>query len=233
MSIVTVVTGAGAGIGSEICRILLERGETVIGCPRRPGSETLAALSGGHPDRFHEVRMDVSDDASIEQAVAEIESRVDHVDRLFNNAGFYPKKEGGLTALSRDTLGKAFQTNAIGPLKVTAALLPLLRKGNEKRLAQITSLMGSITDNTSGRSYSYRLSKTALNMAVKNLAHELGHEGFIALAIHPGWVQTNMGGSMAPLPLGPASEEVLRIVLEATPDQNGAFLGPGGKVLPF
>ncbi len=233
MSIVTVVTGAGAGIGSEICRILLERGETVIGCPRRPGSDKLAALSREHGDRFHEVLMDVADDDSIERAAGEIGTRVDHVDRLFNNAGFYPKNEGSLGDLDRNTLGKAFQVNAVGPLKVTSALLPLLRKGSEKRLAQITSLMGSITDNSSGRSYSYRLSTTALNMAVKNLAHELGHEGFIAVAIHPGWVQTNMGGSMAPLPLGPASEEVVRLALEATPEQNGTFLGPGGKVLPF
>ncbi len=93
--------------------------------------------------------------------------------------------------------------------------------------------MGSIGDNTSGSSYAYRMSKTALNMAVRNLAHELGPEGFIALTIHPGWVRTSMGGSAAPLGLEPAVAELLRIALLAGPEDNGSFKGPGGKDLPF
>jgi NAD(P)-dependent dehydrogenase (short-subunit alcohol dehydrogenase family) len=93
--------------------------------------------------------------------------------------------------------------------------------------------MGSNGDNTSGGSYAYRISKAALNMATTNLAHDLGPEGFVALAIHPGWVRTRMGGSAAPLEVRSASEEVLRIALSATLAENGRFLGPGGKALPY
>ena len=83
-------------------------------------------------------------------------------------------------------------------------------------------LMGSIADNTSGGSYSYRLSKTALNMAVKNLAHELGSEGFVSVAIHPGWVQTKMGGSMAP---GSSAMGAARSLTSAAVDETKS-IGP-------
>jgi len=112
-------------------------------------------------------------------------------------------------------------------------MLPLLRKGSGKRVIQMTSLMGSMGDNTSGGSYAYRMSKAALNMANRNLAHELGREGFLCLAVHPGWVQTRMGGSAAPLGLVPAVEQILENALESGPDDNGGFKGPGRADLPF
>ena len=93
--------------------------------------------------------------------------------------------------------------------------------------------MGSIDDNTSGGSYAYRVSKNALNMVVRNLAHELGPEGFIALAIHPGWVKTSMGGPAAPLELEPAVRDILRTALNTGAEDNGGFRGPGGITEPY
>ena len=100
-------------------------------------------------------------------------------------------------------------------------------------LIQITSRMGSIADNTSGRSYAYRLSKTALNMATKNLSHDLGGRGFVTFCIHPGWVQTDMGSAHAPLSVEEATRDVLDNALTTDRTRSGSFLGPGGTILPW
>ncbi len=233
MTTVAVVTGAARGIGLECCRQLLARGFTVVGCPRVEGSEALAQLVQEHPGRMFEISMDVGDDARVSRAAAQIEQVVDHLDLLINNAGIYPKDDGGLERLELQKLVDAFDVNALGPLRVTRAMLPLLRKGSGKRVIQMTSLMGSMADNTSGGSYAYRMSKAALNMANRNLAHELGREGFLCLAVHPGWVRTRMGGDAAPLGLGPAVEQILENALESGMQDNGGFKGPGRADLPF
>ena len=116
---------------------------------------------------------------------------------------------------------------------MTRALLPLLRRGSGKRLVQITSLMGSMGDNGSGGSYAYRMSKAALNMANVNLGHEFGHEGFVALTVHPGWVQTRMGGGAAPLRAEESVAGILRLTAEAGADHNGGFYRWDGRPLPF
>ena len=233
MTNVALVTGAGRGIGLELCRQLLTRGFTVVGCPRIGGSDGLGQLVREHPQRTFEVPMDVGDDASVASAAADVGQFVDHLDLLINNAGIYPEDDGGVERLELRKLVDAFDVNALGALRVTRAMLPLLRRGSGKRVIQMTSLMGSVGDNTSGGSYAYRMSKAALNMANRNLAHELGREGFLCLAIHPGWVQTRMGGSAAPLGLSPAVEQILENALESGRDDHGGFKGPGRANLPF
>ena len=227
-----LVTGAARGIGLEICRQLLERGFTVIAAPRVPGSAELAALIVEHPERLHEVAFDVSDPSEVELAVGEVASLVEHLDVLVNNGAIYPK-DGGLESAELDDIARALSVNAIGPLRVTRALLPLLRKGEEKRVLHITSLMGSIGDNSSGYSYAYRMSKAALNMANKNLAIELGREGIFSMAIYPGWVQTRMGGTSAPLEIERAVRDVLANGLDSERSESGGFKGPGGAPLPW
>jgi NAD(P)-dependent dehydrogenase (short-subunit alcohol dehydrogenase family) len=174
--------------------------------------------------------MDVGDEGSIARAAAAIAQKVDRVDVLINNAGVYPRESLPFDRLDPEELVRAFRVNALGPLRATAALLPLLRTGTDKRVSALTSRMGSIDDNHSGGSYGYRLSKAALNMAVRNLAHELGREGFVVVAIHPGWVKTRMGGGdRAPLALQAAAAEVLRLARTADRSLSGTMLGPGGE----
>ena len=233
MDQVALVTGAGRGIGFELCQLLLEREYRVVACPRRSGVDALTQLGAKQPGRLLQVALDVRDAGSIAAAALEIGRWAKRIDLLINNAGIYPDQEGGLERLEMQDLIDAFDVNAVGPLRVIRALLPLLRSGKGKRLIQITSLMGSIEDNSSGGVYAYRMSKAALNMAVRNLAHELGPEGFVCLALHPGWVRTRMGGQSAPLDVRAASEEVLRVTLAANPADNGRFKGPGGEELPY
>ena len=233
MANVALVSGAGRGIGLESCRQLLERGFTVVACPRLEASDELDRLVRQHPNRAFRVSMDVGDDASVASAASEVGRVVDHLDLLINNAGIYPKDDGGVERLELQKLIDAFDVNALGALRVTRAMLPLLRKGSGKRVVQMTSLMGSMADNSSGGSYAYRMSKAAMNMANRNLAHELGREGFVCLAVHPGWVQTRMGGGGAPLGLESAVEQILENALETGAEDNGGFKGPGRANLPF
>lgn len=228
-----LITGAARGLGFEMCRQLLARKATVVACPRKEGEPDLTALAGEYPERLHVVPMDVSDPDSRAAAAERVSGRLERIDVLINNAGVYPRCGSVAGGLDEGMLRDAFHVNAVAPLKVVETFLPLLRKGKHKRLVQVTSLMGSVEDNTSGGSYAYRMSKAALNMATRNLAHELGPEGFLAFAIHPGWVRTRMGGNIAPLEIEPAVAAILRVAFEARAELNGAFLSPDGTRLPY
>jgi len=226
-----VITGAGRGIGAALCRQAAAAGDRVVACPR---TGDAPELDGPTRAAARIVPMDVADERSVAQAATAIAAEVEAVDVLIHNAGVYPREHVSFDALDPEALVQAFRVNALSALRVTGALLPLLRRGREKRVAALTSRMGSIDDNHSGGSYAYRMSKAALNMAVRNLAHELGKEGFVVVAIHPGWVRTRMGGGdRAPLPLDQAAAEVLRLARAADPALSGAMIGPGGERIPW
>jgi NAD(P)-dependent dehydrogenase (short-subunit alcohol dehydrogenase family) len=230
---VALVTGAARGLGLEMCRQLLAEDWRVIACPRVEEEGELAALVPRFKARLHIVTMDVGDEDSIQQAAKSVASRTDRIEVLINNAGVYPKIGSVASGIDSSEMIRAFQINTLGPMHVITALLPLLRNGRKKILAQITSKMGSIDDNSSGGSYAYRVSKSALNMVGMNLSHEFGPEGFTVLTIHPGWVQTRMGTDAAPLGLKEGAADVLKTILTATPEDNGAFIGPGQERVPW
>lgn len=233
MDSIVLVTGAARGLGFEMCRQMLAEGRRVVACPRTDGGEDLEQLAGDSGGRLQIVPMDVGDEGSIEGAAGRIGKLVDRIDILINNAGVYPETGTVSTGIDSDKMVRAFRVNTLGPMHVITALLPLLRKGKDRKLVQITSKMGSIDDNSSGGSYAYRVSKAALNMAVKNLAHEFGPDRFIAFTIHPGWVRTRMGTDAAPLAIEPGVADVLKTIREATGKDNGAFIGPGQEQIPW
>lgn len=228
-----LVTGAGRGLGLEMTRQLLESGETVFACPRHVNSADLDSLSAKHPKSLQVVPMDVTDGLSIREAVHRVSAHTDRLDVLINNAGVLHRGEPTVDALDPERLVEAYRINAVGPLRVTAAFLPLLQKGEGKRIVNVSTLMGSIEDDSSGGAYGYRMSKAALNIATKNLSIELAGDGFVVLAMHPGWVRTRLGGERAPLEVEPAARDLLRTALGAGPDRNGGFFGPGGDRLPW
>lgn len=232
MSIV-LVTGAARGLGLEMVRQLLDRGETVVACPRCPESCGLDALSVPHASTLHVVPMDVTDGLSVQEALRRVSARVPRLDVLINNAGVLHRGEPSVDALDFSRLEDAYRVNALGALRVTAAFLPLLKKGTGKRIVNVSSLMGSIEDDESGGAYGYRMSKAALNIATKNLAIELAGDGFVVVAMHPGWVRTRMGGERATLEIESAVRDLLATALSAGPKRSGGFYGPGGSRLSW
>ncbi len=217
-----LITGANRGIGYEYCRQLQQRGDRVIAVCRQPSNE-LKDLG---------VQVETGIDITQDDSVAELAQRLEgtKLDVLINNAGIL---EGvTLDELDFDSIRRQFEVNAIGPLRLTAALRPHLSDGS--KVAIMTSRMGSIADNTSGGSYGYRMSKVALSMAGKSLAHDLKPQGIAVAILHPGLVQTRMTGfSSSGITPTEAVKGLLARIDELTLENSGTFWHSNGEVLPW
>jgi len=220
-----LITAANRGIGLEFARQLAAAGESVI-ATARPGTD-VAELE--QLDVRIE-RLDVSDSASAEALAAKLGS--EPIDVLVNNAGFYPKG-GAFEELDMDSMLEAFNVNSLGAMRVTQALLPNLRLGKAKKIVQVTSKMGSMIDNNSGGSYAYRMSKAALNMFNTSLAVDLNDDGFCCAIVHPGWVQTRMGGDSAPITTEESVSGLLKVIASLKPTDSGAFFDYAGVRIGF
>lgn len=216
-----LVTGANRGIGLELCRRLKARGDQVIAVCRA-GSAELDRLG---------VRVEVGIDVSDGASVAELARRLNGValDVLVNNAGIL--RSESLDRMDFDAVAEQFAVNALGPLRVTAALAPLLHA--ESKVAIITSRMGSIADNGSGGYYGYRMSKSAVNAAGVSLAHDLKVRGIAVALIHPGMVATEMTGRHG-VPPEDAARGVIARIDALTLATSGKFVHAGtGEELPW
>jgi NAD(P)-dependent dehydrogenase (short-subunit alcohol dehydrogenase family) len=225
-----VITGASRGIGYELTLQALELGHRVIaGCRKPSQSLELRALLETHPEKLKIHELDVQEHKSVAKFAAAIGN--EPVDILINNAGVYLDGESAWSELKPELLQETLLTNSIGPVRMSQALLPLLKKSKQPRVANITSLMGSLEDNSSGGSLAYRMSKTALNMFTKNLS--LDEKELIVLSLHPGWVQTEMGGKRAPLAAKTSAEGLLRVIRGSTLKESGKFFSYNAKELPW
>ncbi|KMM17273.1 SDR family oxidoreductase [Synechococcus sp. GFB01] len=217
-----LITGANRGIGLEFCRQLQARGDQVVAACRAPSAE-LEALG---------VRIEAGVDVTSEASIQHLVERLDElpIDILINNAGLLERNT--LTHLDVESIRRQFEVNAIGPLRLTAALLPQLPAG--ARVILITSRMGSIADNSSGNSYGYRMSKVALCMAGKSLSIDLRPRGIAVAILHPGMVSTAMTGFTSS---GITPETAVRGLLARidglTLENSGTFWHANGEVLPW
>jgi NAD(P)-dependent dehydrogenase (short-subunit alcohol dehydrogenase family) len=228
----TIVTGANRGIGLEFVRQLLERGDEVEAAVRDPAGATalreLGAKAGG---RLRVHACDVGDGERVRAFARELGDAP--VELLVNNAAVYGGNRQRVDDLDFDDVLRTFEINALGPLRLTVAVLPLLRKAKGAKIVHLTSGMGSIADNSSGGYYAYRMSKAALNMASKSLSIDLHRAGVASVVINPGWVQTDMGGPGATTTPRDSVAAMLKRVDALTPEQNGAFLNWKGGEYPW
>ncbi len=216
-----LVTGANRGIGLELVRQLAARGDRVIAVCRR-GSDELSALAG----------VEVIDgvDVSSDEAVAGLARVVGApIDLLVLNAGVYEEVE--LDALDFDAMRWQIEVNAFGPLRVVAALRDRLGAGS--KIGILTSRMGSISDNTSGGHYGYRMSKAAVNMAGKNLARDLAPSRISVCLLHPGFVRTGMTGGQGLIDAPQSAAGLLARMDELRLSTTGSFWHQDGTVLPW
>lgn len=215
-----LVTGANGGIGYEFCRQLKDSGETAIAVCRS-ASDQLKSLG---------VRVETGIDITSDQAVADLVARLQGapIDVLINNAGILNRVT--LDNLDFDSIRQQFEVNALGALRLTHALLPNLKAGS--KVVIITSRMGSISDNTSGSSYGYRMSKVALSMAGKSLSHDLKSRQISVAILHPGMVSTAMTGDNG-IPPSEAVKGLLARINQLNLENSGTFWHANGEVLPW
>ena len=228
-----LVTGANRGLGLEFVRQLLARGDRVIATCRHPGKATaLNQLAGEFPGRLHVLPLDVADPKSIAALARELpllDADV-RLDLLVNGAGVLHSGER-FGSLDAKQLDDSFRSNARGPLLLTQALAPLLADG--ARVANITSELGSIAALTRFGTPSYNISKAAQNMVTALLAKALAARGIIVLALHPGWVQTDMGGSGAKLTPTQSVQGLLQVIDAATLESSGRFFDWRGEAMTW
>jgi NAD(P)-dependent dehydrogenase (short-subunit alcohol dehydrogenase family) len=229
-----LVTGAGRGLGLEFVRRWLESGHHVFALARNAHkSPALAKLKEEYAATLSLSDCDVSDDASVQAAADNVGGEWNSLDVLVNNAGVYGPKGDSIETIDLDEIRRVFEVNTLGPLRVSRAFLHLIRNGRQPRVVHVTSLMGSIDDNTSGGSYPYRMSKTGLNMASRNLAHDLETDGVISAVIHPGWVRTGMGGDGAPLEIEDSVGAMIETIESLDMEHSGGFFDRNGERLPW
>ncbi len=220
-----VITGAGRGLGLGLASRVAARGDRLIGTARRPdAAPELAAVA----DRV--IALDVADDDSI-AAAAETLADLDRIDVLINNAGIDARAVGaeadarGPLDLSREHFLSVLDVNAVGPLLVTRALLPLLRAAEGALVLNVSSQLGAMTfGNRGGRDIAYNASKSALNMVTVRTATELEADGVALVALHPGWVQTDMGGTSATLTIDESADAIADTVDRLQLADTGRFI---------
>jgi NAD(P)-dependent dehydrogenase (short-subunit alcohol dehydrogenase family) len=233
------ITGANRGLGLELSRQYLERGATVFAACRQPSEALdLHKLRTEHSDRLHILQLDVTDETSIQTAAQMVGTVTDGLEVLVNNAGIYPRANSGdahqrLGQLTAQDAVDTMLVNAIGPLLVSQALLPLLRQGRKSRIISLSSGQGSLTWKASGDPYHYSASKAAMNMYMRALAAEIGHYGLISVVVDPGWMSTGMGGAHANQDPADSARGIIRLAEQLHAEENGSFVTWQGQPVPW
>jgi NAD(P)-dependent dehydrogenase (short-subunit alcohol dehydrogenase family) len=215
-----LVTGGNRGIGFAIAQGLIERDYEVIITARSIESAKKAAEKLG--GKVIPLELDVSDDGSIDNAIATLTQQIDRLDVSINNAGVYPDKQVDSLTISRELLNAAMQTNAFGVIRMVQACLPLLEKSPDARIINVSSGMGELNSLTTTAT-SYSLSKLALNGATIMLAQSLKLKNIAINAMCPGWVRTDMGGASATRSPEQGADTGIWLATEASRSESGKF----------
>jgi len=233
MSETYLVTGANRGIGLAVVKALAQAGDRVFAACRKPDrSPELEALRKAHPSALEPVELDAASDASVEKATKAVGAKADAMDVIINMAGILPRPhDQPLEKLDFTQCREAFETNALGPLRISRAFLPLLRLSKNPRVVNVTSGCGSLSGKADGHFYAYGTSKAALNMLSRTFAFEFKKENITCVALDPGWVKTDMGGPNAWLTPEESSSAIVRTVKGLTLADTSKFIYNDGKEL--
>lgn len=228
-----LVSGAGRGIGLELVRQFLDRGDRVIATVRKPGAATdLNRLAFAHPGHLAVLPLDLGKPHAIDELAREVPLVAESIDVLVNNAGVLPGGER-FGAIEARHLEEAFRVNAMGPVLLTQALAPLFARTGGAKVMNVSSVLGSIAERDAFYTPSYAISKAALNMGTRLLAHALADQGVTVFAIHPGWVRTDMGGPKAEVEVADSARGLIAVLDRVGPADAGRFLTFEGQELPW
>ena len=219
------ITGANRGIGLEFTRQYAEDGWKVLACCRNPKSATALQALASSNSNIQILALDVSDFNQIDALALQLKSEA--IDLLINNAGVLPPSSFGDT--NYDEWAQAFKINTMASLKTAEAFVQHVTRSQLKKIVTLSSKMGSIDDNAGGESYIYRSTKTAVNMVMKSLSIDLKPYGISILTVHPGWVQTDMGGANGLVNTQTSVSGLRRVIENLSLDSTGQFIAYDGK----
>ena len=227
------MTGANRGIGYEMTKQLVEAGHRIFATCRLPEeADALNDLASRSSGLITVIRMDVIDDMSVHAAAEKVAQQTNHLDMIINNAGvnFRDKFE----SFNADEYLLTLNVNGVGALRVIHKFIDLLRQGSDKKIVNISSQLGSLTAQRPGfGSSGYNASKAVMNMITRHLSFDLAHEGIIVISMHPGWVQTDMGGPQAAVTPPDSAAGILNVAAGLTADDNGKFYIYNGEIHPW
>ncbi len=220
------ITGANRGIGLALLRIFAADGWRIHACYRQPDkAKALKAVAGAI--RLH--RVDVTDGLRVASLARELADEA--IDVLVNNAGIYGPRTG-FSETDYDDWLKVLAVNTLAPLRLVERFVEHVGRSERKLVINVSSRMGSISQN-SGGAYIYRSSKAALNAVTKGLSADLAARGITVVAVHPGWVQTDMGGAGADIPAETSAAGLRQVIEGLSAKQSGRFLNYDGEEIPW
>lgn len=212
-----LITGAGRGIGFELARQSAQMGWNVLGSVR--SVEAQKELAEKLPE-MTVLNFDVTDHDAIEKVSSALHSPIDV---LVNNAGIIGPDVQSTLDMDFEGFAKTMATNVFAPLKIAQVFLPLLKQGSNPRMVNISSKMGRMEFDASDR-IAYRASKSALNKVTQGLATDLKSDGITCVAMHPGWVQTDMGSSAADVTPNASAAGILEVIQSLKIEDTGKFI---------
>lgn len=225
------VTGANRGLGLEFVRQYAKDGATIHAACRRPEkAKELIELAAAHPGKITVHTLDAASDASVAHLKREIGTTP--IDILINNAGVYGGDKQNHGSVDFSAWLDVMNVNTLGPIRVFEAMIDNLKAGAQKKAIAITSMMGSTAGNNGGY-FAYRSSKAALNNAMRSMSLALKGDDVIVVPIHPGWVQTDMGGPNAPLKPPESVSGMRQVIAGLKLSDSGRFLDYAGIELPW
>src|SRR5439155_14724347 len=223
MEITALITGANKGIGYEVARQLAAKGFHVfVGARNSSAGHAAAEVIAKNGGKATFLEIDVSDNASVSDAVREFSKIADHLDVLINNAGIMVDGDDAILKITDDTFRKTLETNTLGALHTTRAFEPLLAKSKTPRVVNVSSGGGQLTGGAAGWAPAYCISKTALNGVTSQLATALPK--FAINSVCPGWVRTDMGGRNATRSVEEGADTIVWLASDAPQNLTGKFL---------
>lgn len=192
------ITGANRGLGLSLATIGAERGHTILAGVRQVDqAKALNQLKERFPEKVWIYHVDVANEDSITEAAKTIAGELGSIDVIINNAGILLGRDNKIEEIDFKDIEDSFSVNLYGPMRVVKHFLPLLSKGVNPAIINVSSESGSI-HNSYGGDYPYAISKTGLNMFSEQLSKLLREKNTLVYAVHPGWIKTDMGGEKAP-----------------------------------
>lgn len=222
-----LIIGASRGLGLGLTRQFLARDWQIV-ATRRGAAPGLEEAARAHPKALRLEQVDIDHPAQISALVGRLAGET--FDLLFVNAGVSSPPEVPLAKVADAEISRVLFTNAINPVRAAEALSGLVGPGGT--IGFMTSVLGSIAQCNGGYEL-YRVSKTALNMAVMCFGAQAAHKGRTILLLHPGWVRTDMGGPQAPLDIETSTKGLAETITRHHGKGGIAYLDYQGETIPW